>query len=240
MTFIPLCVALQQVPSASEEQHHLAMCRLQPEEISLIPPRATPKRRAEFTAGRVAARTAVSRLLGDLPSSSSILILREGMGPTGRPIVVLTGGTDVPRTPHVSISHADGLAVAAASFGNIGIDVASIQSQERSFVDDTFSPMELARWADWLRSEKYSALTITTAFAAKEAALKWLGTGFALPLRAIEIRPVDAGIEEEPASFPTPNSLFRVTVIERDSDDSRILTCRFAQMEDKISILLVN
>jgi phosphopantetheinyl transferase len=235
----PLCTVLQRVPSVSEDLDQLAARHLEPLETALISTRSSPKRRAEFIAGRIAARAAVSRLLGQLPSSSSFLILREGVGPTGCPIVAMTGDSDAAATPHVSISHADGLAVAAACFGRVGIDLASVQAQKHSFVDDTFSTQEITQWAAWLHSERTSALTITTAFAAKEAALKWLGTGFALPLRAIEILPTSVGVDVSSAAFPVPTLVFRVTLIERGKEHPRTLSGRFARIDDRILIWIV-
>ncbi len=232
----PLCTALQQVPSLSEDLNELAARKLSPKEISLLSPRSSLKRRAEFIAGRIAARTSVARLLGHLPTSSTFQILREGDGPTGCPLVTLAGGG---AAPHVSISHADGLAVAAACFSGVGLDLASIQTHEQSFVEDTFSPQELTQWAKWLGSDRTSALTLTSAFAAKEAALKWLGTGFALPLRAIEIVPIGFGLTEHPASFPVETLVFPVALIEQGFERPQILSGRFACLRDRISIAVV-
>ena len=233
-----LCVAVQQVSSLSEDLHDLAASNLQPEEIALISSRSAPKRCAEFIAGRIAARAAVSRLLGQPPSASFFLILREGDGSTGRPIVAIRGECNAAATPHVSISHADGLAIAAACFARVGIDLASLQTQSQSFIEDAFSPPELTQWAAWLRSDRTSALTVTTAFAAKEAALKWLGTGFALPLRAIEIVPVDVGVNEAPASFPAATLVYSARLIEHGKAAPRLLSGRFARIDDKISVVL--
>jgi phosphopantetheinyl transferase len=232
-----LSIQVQAVPADAAAIDALAARCLDPREVALISPRSTPKRRAEFIAGRVAARAAVSHLIGLSPSSSSFLILREGTGPTGRPTVVLPPGHSA---LNVSISHAERLAIAAASSGRVGLDLVSVQTQERSFLEDAFSPLELTRWAAWLRSETTSALAISTAFAAKEAALKWLGTGFALPLRAIEILPAGIGSEEHPAPFPAPTLAFPVSLIERDSGESRSLTGRFACIDGLISILLTD
>jgi 4'-phosphopantetheinyl transferase EntD len=174
------------VPTSVEDARALAAQHLLPEELALLSPRAAPKRIAEFVAGRVAARRAVARLSGQDARSPLFRILREGEGPTGLPTVV----TSAPGASlHVSISHADGLAIAAAAYCRIGIDLATIQPQAQSFLDETFSPRELGQWAAWLQSDPNSPLTVTTAFAAKEAALKWLGTGFGMALRGIEVCP---------------------------------------------------
>jgi phosphopantetheinyl transferase len=235
MNLQPICVALRQVPSASEDLNALAARFLDTRELALLSSRSTRKRRAEFIAGRIAAREAVSRLLGH-PAFTSFQILRHGNGPTGRPRIAVNHGSVA---PEVSISHADGLAVAAANFGPIGLDLASIQPQNQSFVADTFSPLEINRWAAWLRSERTSALTLTTAFTAKEAALKWLGTGFGIALRAIEILPAGNAYDEQPASFPVPTLAFPVELRGYGSIDSRSLSGRFVQIGSRISIVLI-
>lgn len=237
MTSPRLSVMLWQVPSTSEDLRELGMRYLDPREMALLSPRASSKRWAEFIAGRIAARAAVAHLLEVSPSSQAFLILREGEGPTGCPLVVLTSPARVPR---VSISHADGLAVAAACFEGIGVDLASIEAHERCFVEDTFSSRELSRWAEFLGSLRTSALTLTTAFAAKEAAMKWLGTGFALPLRAIEVLPVGGGSVECPPSFPVPALEFPVVLIEQSEASTRPLSARFARIDNRVVVLLLD
>jgi len=182
-----IAVALQAVPGSIAEARALALQNLLDLELALLSPRATSKRVAEFVAGRVAARRAVRRLLSRTGLCSTFAVLREGDGPTGCPKVVGSGLDDKPIC--VSISHADGIATAAASHQRLGIDIATIQHQEASFLAEAFNPRELAAWGSWLRSEPTSPLTVTTAFAAKEAALKLLGTGFGLGLRAIVVLP---------------------------------------------------
>ncbi|HEY5956810.1 MAG TPA: 4'-phosphopantetheinyl transferase superfamily protein [Polyangiaceae bacterium] len=214
----------------------MAACYLHPTERALVSTRMTPKRLAEFIAGRLAARTAVRHLLGEQAIETFPRILREGNGPTGCPRVV-TEASDLDLG--VSISHTDGVAIAAACFGRIGLDLATIETQSRCFVEDTFSSRELILWAAWLRLHCTSALALTTAFAAKEAALKWLGTGFGLPLRAIEILPDGAGVDEFPATFPDSNVIFPARLIERGRRHPQLLTGRLAHFGAKVSVLFV-
>jgi phosphopantetheinyl transferase (holo-ACP synthase) len=138
--------------------------------------------------------------------------------------------SDASLVPQVSISHADGVAVAAASFARIGIDIATIEHQQASFIDETFCDNELAAWAAWLRAEPTSPLTVTTAFAVKEAALKWLGTGFGTPLRAIQIVPVESSSDRNAArgSYSTP--LLRGTLTDRSQRSPRAVSLTHSRM----------
>ncbi len=227
------CIAIQSVPSSLTETQALAAQHLLDGELALLSPRATSKRFAEFVAGRIAARTAVRQLLSDsaqLPFS----ILREGNGPTGCPKVVLSDPQATP--PHVSISHADGVAIAAAAFDRVGIDLVTIQSQSPSFIDETFDWRELEGWATWLQSEPASALTVTTAFAAKEAALKWLGAGFGIPLRGIEVAPDNTRAEERTDFRASTRHL--CIAVARPNEPSWNLSSRYAQWDGRVAVAL--
>jgi 4'-phosphopantetheinyl transferase EntD len=225
-------ISMQTVPASVEDARALAAQYLLPEELALLSPRAAPKRIAEFVAGRVAARRAVARLSGQDPRSPLFRILREGDGPTGLPTVVTSASG---ASLYVSISHADGLAIAAAAPRRIGIDLATIQPQAQSFLDETFSPRELGQWATWLKSDPNSPLTVTTAFAAKEAALKWLGTGFGMALRGIEVVP-DAACRSRSPQEPRRLSV----AINETRKGCWSLEARQSRICDKISILLLD
>jgi phosphopantetheinyl transferase len=233
MSSHPVVTAMQPVPASSDELYDMAAHRLDPRELALVSDRCTQKRLADFVAGRVAARKAVSQLLRDVGSVSDFLVLREGNGPTGRPRVELTGRG---AAPYVSISHADGLAIAAASFARIGVDLATIADQDRSFVEETFSAHELDEWAAWLNSPRTSAMTVTSAFAAKEAALKWLGTGFGQPLRSIEIVPAEKGTRDRTSSFPGQTTCFAACLIDCGLFSRRFLSGRHWHSEDRVSV----
>ncbi len=156
------------------------LCALDPRERALLGPNATAKRRSEFAAGRAAARAALHRLLGE--RALGAVILRDearrpaALGADGAPLAI------------VSITHAAGLAAAAAAGSPIGLDIVAIEPVERSFRDDAFLPGETEAWSAWLGSDDPS-LAACAAFAAKEAALKWLGTGLSIPLLALRATP---------------------------------------------------
>lgn len=228
-------LAVRCVSTEASVVDELVARRLKPEERALLSERASLKRRAEFVAGRVAARAAVSRLLATMDSVRDFSVLREGDGPTGRPRVVIRGG-DV--APEVSISHADGLAVAAAFPHRVGVDIATIQGQDPSFVRETFGEVELASWSEWLDSPGESPITITTAFAAKEAALKWLGTGLALPLRAIEVVPNLLRCQHIQTASNETSCVLPVSLIDHAEAHRYDLIGRFVKTVDKVIISL--
>lgn len=160
-----------------------ALARLAPAERALVPARATPKRRDELVAGRRAARRALSRLLG--PAAGGALVLRAADG--GRPLALSAAGAPLPA--HVSITHAGGVAAALASAVRCGLDLVVVEPVERAFLEEAFAPEELAAWAALAGGPPGGPLAAACAFAAKEAAVKWLGTGLAAPLLAVSTRP---------------------------------------------------
>ncbi len=181
--------------------------RLHPEERGMLPARASAKRRAEFAAGRVAARTALAWLLGR--ESCDLPVLREPG--TGRPLVEWTAGSSLPL--HVSISHADGLAVATAAHVPIGVDLVTVQSSEASFAREAFVAGELAGWASWFGVAAEDPFAAAAAFAAKEAASKWLGVGLTVPLLEFRVEPTGQRWFDRVCGLATPVEAFRAALV---------------------------
>jgi 4'-phosphopantetheinyl transferase len=182
-----LALALRPVRAADA-----GLAGLDPRERALVPPRATEKRRAEFTAGRGAARRALARLLG--PRAEGAAVVPEAGPAGGRPVVI--GGDGARLAVHVSITHAGGLAAAVAGPSPLGLDLVSLEPLDEAFREEAFVEEELAGWAAWagLRGVAAGAdAAACLAFAAKEAALKWLGTGLGLPLQAVRVAPAGPG-----------------------------------------------
>jgi phosphopantetheinyl transferase len=158
---------------------------LLPKERALLGARATRKRRAEFLAGRTAARAALVRLLG--PGAREAAVLRDEAARTARPVAVSADGAPLPA--FVSISHAAGIAAAAAARDPIGLDLVLVEPQDAAFVQEAFWPDEIAAWTRFVPDPASGPLAACMAFAAKETALKWLGTGLALPLLGVRVLP---------------------------------------------------
>lgn len=191
------------------------LAALLPAERALLGGAATPKRRAELTAGRIAARAALGRLIG--PEGAGAAILRDDAGGTARPVAISARGARLP--VHVSITHADGLAAAAAATEPIGVDLVALEPLGEAFAEEAFSADELAAWERWLGDARGSPRAACVAFAAKEAASKWLATGLTVPLRAIAVAPAGSGRAAwlgrirtlaAPLEIATPGRLARV------------------------------
>lgn len=161
--------------------------RLDARERAVVPARATPKRRAEFAAGRVAAHAALERLLGGDAAGAAVVPERGRGG--GRPLAVDERGAAM--STHLSITHAAGLAAAAAAPVPVGIDLVALEPLGAAFLDEAFGREELGRWEAWTGAARSEAACV--AFAAKEAALKWLGTGLELSLHALRVVPAGPG-----------------------------------------------
>lgn len=157
-------------------------------ERALLGPRATLKRRAEFAAGRSAARAALIRLLGS--SARSCLVLRAVHGETAHPIATSVTGGDPPA--FVSITHASGFAVAIAGTARLGVDLVEVEPLGRAFREEAFSAGEVAAW-ETFTDRPGGDLAACAAFAAKEAVVKLLGTGLSIPLPSVRAVPASRG-----------------------------------------------
>ena len=158
-------------------------------ERALLAPGVTSKRLAEFVAGRAAARAAVDRLLGGRGRCAAVL--REGATGSAQPVAVGPDGGPLPA--FVSITHADGVAAAAAALVPVGIDLVRVEPLAGAFRREAFWPDELAGW-ERLTGERPGGLAAAcAAFAAKEAVVKWLGTGLTVPLLSLRLAPAGPG-----------------------------------------------
>ena len=111
-------------------------------------------------------------------------VVRVASGPhLGAPLVVDKRGEPVTPAVYVSITHHEGLAVAAAHDAPVGIDLTRVEALDAAFNREAFCDGELASFC------AYGAACVAVAFAAKEACAKLLGVGFALPLLGFSVRP---------------------------------------------------
>lgn len=175
------------------------LASLHPAERRLISRHATPKRLAEFAAGRVAARRACGSLSGVATENAGSIDILPG-SERGRP-KAYRANDGQPLDVWLSITHADGLAAAAASHAPIGLDLISLVPLPRSFTDEAFAPDELPSWRKRFGAD--TPMAACAAFAAKEAVLKLMGTGMALPLPQVRVtlRDVDRNTSQTSTSL---------------------------------------
>ncbi|MEW5848273.1 MAG: 4'-phosphopantetheinyl transferase superfamily protein [Myxococcota bacterium] len=144
--------------------------------------RGTVKRRGEHAAGRLAAHHALTLLRG--AGERRAILTAEGPE-QGRPRVIqLPHGQDLDVT--VSITHADGLAVALACEVAAGLDLVTLEDHGEAFAREAFAPGELAAWRGLF---SHDVLATCAAFAFKESVLKWLRVGMGLSLQGLRVLP---------------------------------------------------
>ena len=97
-----------------------------------------------------------------------------------------------PSSIHVSISNADQTAIAVAARTRVGVDIVSVEDHGQPFVREAFVGGELRSWAQLLGCDQHSPPVACVAFAAKEAAVKWLCVGLTAPLHSIVLKPCEA------------------------------------------------
>jgi phosphopantetheinyl transferase len=182
--------------------------------------RAPESRQLEWLAGRAAAKEAVRRLLDihyglDL-RLADIEILPD---PWGRPRVEGAWRDSVAGPPSVSISHADGLAVAVAGLAPsmaeewlLGIDVEPVRPRAPGFADAAFDGGE----AEILRGLPPDSRDewMLRSWCAKEAVAKALGLGLVEGPRSVRVVALDLASETVSvrpgdrlaSAFPGPTS----------------------------------
>ncbi len=142
---------------------------LDTDERAALNARGTAERQRDRTLGRLVAKRAI-HLVTNAPSDSFTVSRATSGEPTVQGVRAV-----------VSLSHHSGRAVALASTDQaVGIDMERIDVRSQAFLDDWFTPSERLLAGD-------NALLQTLIWSAKEATLKLLGTGFALPACAVQI-----------------------------------------------------
>jgi 4'-phosphopantetheinyl transferase EntD len=175
------------VPTSWIVRETLARRWLAARELTMLSRRAVEKRRNEFVAGRLAAKTAAARLRG-MPITRDVVhtLVADGEN-AGQPIAVEASGARM-QDVYLSITHSNSVAIAAAATKPIGIDLAPVEPRARSFDEDAFLDGELDGWHQLLGASTAERVR-AVAFAAKEAALKWLGVGLRVGLHDIRVSP---------------------------------------------------
>jgi len=137
------------------------------------------KRRDEWLAGVIVAKTALRNLFPKL-ENKDILIEKSALG---KPVAVTNKGK---KKTFVSITHSNGFAVALVSSAvNIGIDLEIIEPRDSSLTDELLSPKELSFLN--IQNKNIADDLLTRIWTAKEAASKVLGTGLNVDLHDLEI-----------------------------------------------------
>ena len=146
----------------------------------------SPKRRAEWLAGRLAAK----HLIGDTTGSAPLTfaIGREGVAPC------IVSGESLPWT--LSLSHSHGLGAATVSDlqqeGSAGVDVQCIRPVHPGLCARVFTGDERDQIAGRFGQEDDPAGMLLF-WALKEAAIKARRAAWGRPLRQIEVRLMDDG-----------------------------------------------
>lgn len=158
-------------------------------ERELLTARTSERRLRDFVAGRLAARRALDALEGR--EDPERWVGRDTLG-----AIHVARGALPSEGCFVSITHADGLAIAAASTERLGVDIITLEAGSTALCEETGEPREHERFARWLELNRSGdrvspELAPVVLFSAKEAALKWLGVGLHAGLREIELRPWD-------------------------------------------------
>ncbi|MFD6469416.1 type I polyketide synthase [Streptomyces goshikiensis] len=156
--------------------------------------RLSPRARAPWLLGRIAAKDALRQLLWDGGAGPVFPVeVQIGNDPAGRPVV---GGAQAAGV-RLSIAHKDRLAVAIAHPGRrVGIDVEPVTADPGALIRVALTPDEL-RLAEELAARDATGLpaVLTALWCAKEAAAKAHGTG-------LGGRPREWRVTDDPGSGP--------------------------------------
>jgi len=173
--------AVQAIRSATEldalawdATHYL--CGTERERFALL---RSNKRKAEFCAGRIAAKRLLMRpQFGLAPSSFEI-----ERTSSGAPRLCF-GDESHKRAPHLSITHSAGFAVVVAAPFPVGIDLEQVEPRPDSFIQYFLCDAERSRVAG-LASEQRD-VAVNRFWSSKEAISKVHGWGSRLPLQALD------------------------------------------------------
>jgi phosphopantetheinyl transferase len=151
-----------------------AKAHLSTEEFALFESTRSRKRAAEFCAGRMAA----NRLLAAAPfhlARGARVLLRDGLG---APVL------KEPLGVHVSISHSDRFAVAAAATRRVGVDLEQNEARPACFEEFFLCEQERSLLAGLRGGARQS--TLNQLWCRKEAACKVGGWGATIAFRDID------------------------------------------------------
>ena len=158
---------------------------------------AAEKRRTEWRAGRLAAKAAAMQLDDSLAATDVTVVNQD----SGRPVLHIRGE---PVDVTLSLTHRDGLAIAAISQDPLGIDLEVVEERPETWLHESFNEAEQPLAA--------SAMGATCLWAAKEAAFKRIGDGLKQALHAWTVQPDGQG----GATIAGPDATFGVRFFDVD------------------------
>ncbi len=139
---------------------------------------AASKRADEWRAGRLAAKAAAIAAGADVTPLEVTVVNDEG----GKPVLHLHGEA---ANYELSLTHRDGLAIAALAPAALGIDLETVEERSAAWREEAFNDTEAP-----VASDDGAAACM---WAAKEAVFKRIGTGLRSALRAWTVTPDGAG-----------------------------------------------
>ena len=136
--------------------------------------------RQRFVAAHAMLRCLLSERVGVSPH-----LLEIAAGPRGKPALTGAGAA----APHFNLAHSGDLAVVALANRELGVDVEALRPFPRAerFAARFFAPSE-QRWLQ-SRPEAERDRCLLAVWTFKEAYLKAVGSGIAMPLAAVEVDP---------------------------------------------------
>ncbi|MGB1586419.1 MAG: SDR family NAD(P)-dependent oxidoreductase, partial [Thermoplasmatota archaeon] len=158
---------------------------------------AAGKRLVEWRAGRLAAKAAAMQMDDSLAPRDVTVVNEDG----GKPILHIRGA---PVDVCLSLTHRDGLAIAAISQEPLGIDLEVVEERPQTWLHESFNEAEQPLAA--------SAMGATCLWAAKEAAFKRIGDGLKQALHAWTVQPDGEG----GATIAGPDATFGVRFYDVD------------------------
>ncbi len=172
-------VNVKQINEKIQSESEYLANNLQRDELEKYSSIKIEKRKNEWLAGVIAAKTALRNLMPNL-ENSDILIEKSDLG---KPIAVTNKGK---KKTFVSITHSNGYAIALVSSSlNVGIDLEIIEPRDSSLIDELLAPKEQSLLN--IKNQDISDEKLTIIWAAKEAVSKVLGIGLNIDLHDLEI-----------------------------------------------------
>ncbi len=172
-------VSVKQINEQLKSDSEYLTSNLQTDELEKYHSIKVEKRKTEWLAGVIAAKTALRNLMPKL-ENKDILIEKSNLG---KPIAVTNKGK---KKTFVSITHSNGYAVAlVSSTFNIGIDLEIIEPRDSSLTDELLGPQEQSFLK--IQNKDVADDFLTRIWAAKEAASKVLGIGLNIDLHDLEV-----------------------------------------------------